>query len=73
LGDEFWVTETSSARPARRTSGTSPDIDPQTLRGPDVRLAIERRTDRSSLARPAALPDHELERVRAALRAVANP
>jgi hypothetical protein len=43
------------------------------LRGPDVRLAIERRTDRSSLARPAALPDHELERVRAALRAVANP
>jgi hypothetical protein len=36
---------------------------------------IERRMDQSALARPAALLDrkHELERVRAALGAVAKP
>jgi catechol 2,3-dioxygenase-like lactoylglutathione lyase family enzyme len=45
------------------------------LRGPGARPTIERRIDQSALARPAAPPDreHVLERVRAALRAVANP
>ena len=61
----------SSARPTPRTSGTSPDIDPRTLRRPGARRTIDLRMDQSTLARPVALleREHELERVRAALRA----
>jgi DNA-binding CsgD family transcriptional regulator len=42
------------------------------LRGPGVRLTIEWRMNQSALARPAALleRDHEVERIRTALRAV---
>jgi DNA-binding CsgD family transcriptional regulator len=60
----------SSAPAAPGTSGTSPDIDPRTLRGPLLRPTIIH-IGQPAFAQPARLleREHELERIVVALRA----
>jgi hypothetical protein len=59
-------------RPTFRTSGRPPDIDPRRLRRAREPLTIDRRTEQSALAPPAALLErgHEIERIRDMLGAV---